>query len=97
MTFDNCKYNNLKCLCTYTVHVLSLFLTLWIFCTSDPSTSHDPKGEREREGEGEEEREREEREGGRRKGREEKGILKILYVSLTFWNDFILTVSRRIR
>ena len=49
-------------------------LTLWKFYTSDPSTSHDPRGEKGREGEGEEEREREEREGGRRRGREEKGI-----------------------
>ena len=37
---------------------------------------------------------REKREGGSK--REEKGI-KILHVFLTFWNDFILTVSRRIR
>ena len=45
------------------MYSLSLFLTLWIFYTSNPSTSHDPKGERRGR-----DRERE-RKGGRGRGR----------------------------
>ena len=77
-------FMSMYCTCTL------LFLTLWKFCTSN--SSHDPKGERrgrEREREGGRRRKRE-GEGGR--GRVEKGI-KTVRVSLTFWNDFILTVS----
>ena len=59
---------SMYCTCTCT---LSLSLTLWKFYTSDPSTSHDPRGEKGRKGEGEEERE-----GGRREREGVKGRKK---------------------
>ena len=97
MTFDNCKYNNLKCLCICTVHVLSL--SLLPFGNSVHQIHQHLMILRERKGG----RERERKKGRERRGREGEGevgrkkALKILHVSLTFWNDFILTVSRRIR